>query len=313
MKRASVVLMIIFLLTVPVVCLTDRDALKARRRARSVRELRPLALRSRGPSLTIVFRGLMTFHRDPAGQFFEVGIVSAPMHEFRMQVLEKTSESVSSSWVPISQYVTAKHDLWLLEFPNSTKGVSFYKGGPFERRRGIGDKRDYRWLIDLEGSEFYGRKVSIEHNQLAPMLHINSGEFYTKTTTLPLTRRKGNGTFEEFGRAAQEIATDVFLEDGDMVLRSEKTEIFRLKEKPDTVYEIVIENLPVQHDYTSTNSNHFQFYYRVFPMQPVEWYEFRVASRAKVLGLNFFRAGWSVPSTDAAPCMGAGYGGDGGP
>jgi hypothetical protein len=313
MKRASRLLTVLFLLTVPTISLLDRAA--HRTQAAGVEELRPVAHRSRGPSLTIVFRGLMVFHPDAARQYFEVGILRAPEHEFRMQVLEKSPEGVSSFSVPLEQFLTAKSDVWSLEFPSSTKGVSFYKGGSFDRRSGTGDKRDFRWLIDLESSELYGRKLSIDNNQLAIMLRVNGGEFYTKTTTFPLTRRKGDGTFEYFGRVAQEIATDVFLEEGDMVLRSEtsREEIFRLKETPDTTYEIVIENLPLQHHYMPTNFNHFQYYYRVFPMPRTEWYEFEVASREKPSGLNFLKAGFSVPGTDRAPCMGAGYGQGSGP
>jgi hypothetical protein len=42
---------------------------------------------SRGPSLTIIFRGLMTFRRDHEEQTLAVGILPAPEHEFTMQVL----------------------------------------------------------------------------------------------------------------------------------------------------------------------------------------------------------------------------------
>src|SRR6266446_7009751 len=153
----------------------------------------PNTIPSRQPSLTIVFRGLMVFHPDRADQYFEVGILPAPEHEFRMQLIEKSLDGVSSFLVPLGQYMSDKPDVWSLDFPSSTKGVTFYKGGSFDRKGGTGDNRE-----------------------LVMMLHVNGGEFYTKTTTLPLTRRKGDGTFEYFGRIAQEIATDVFLEDGDM-------------------------------------------------------------------------------------------------
>ena len=52
--------------------------------------LNPSGLSSRGPSLTIIFRGLMALHQDQQEQTFAVGILRAPEHEFTVQVLEKS-------------------------------------------------------------------------------------------------------------------------------------------------------------------------------------------------------------------------------
>jgi len=260
----------------------------------------------------------MAFHPDPAGQYFEAGILPAPDHELRMQVLEKSLDGVSNSVVPLGQYANLKSDIWLLEFPSKSKGVSFYQSGSFDRKSGVGNSRDFRWLIDLEGADFYNRKLQPNTSQLGVSFHIHSGEFYTKTMTLPLMRRRGDGTFEFFGRAAQEIAIDVFLEDGDMILRSEQsgTEMFRLKEKPDTTYEVVIENVPASQDHMAMSVNHFQYYYRLFPMARTDWYEFKVADRGTSLATSdvtkptFTLASYlsPMPISDEAPCMGVGYG-----
>src|SRR5438128_5330880 len=89
--------------------------------------------RAQGPSLTIVFRGLMVFHPGPAREYFEVGILPAPEHEFRVQVIENSPEGVSSFFVPLGESSDAKHDLWSLEFANSNQqGVSFYQSEPFD-------------------------------------------------------------------------------------------------------------------------------------------------------------------------------------
>ena len=50
--------------------------------------------------VTIVFRGLQVFHPDPARQYLEAGILRAPKHRFRIEVLEKSSAGVSSFTVP---------------------------------------------------------------------------------------------------------------------------------------------------------------------------------------------------------------------
>ena len=277
--------------------------------------LKTSGLSSRGPSLTIIFRGLMAFRRDHEEQSFAVGILPAPEHEFTIQVLEKSPQGISSYSIPMN---VAKGDTWLVEIPAQRKGVSYYQNGVFDRQNGVGDIRDFRWLIDLEGKEFYGHRLATNRQHMAVEVKFSSGEFYTKTTTSPLQRRMGGNTFEYFGRVAQEIATDVFLEDGDFVLTSQATgkEILRLQEKPDTTYELVFENAPPPTHHVPMGANHFQYYYGFFPMPKSQWYELRVVPsafaqtdlRSRNLNLVEFA---HAPSSNDSPCGGAGYGGGG--
>ncbi|HEU4871060.1 MAG TPA: hypothetical protein VFT08_09450 [Pyrinomonadaceae bacterium] len=260
-------------------------------------------LSSRGPSLTIIFRGLMTFRRDDEEQTLSVEILPAPEHEFTIQVLEKSPQGISTYSIPVSQVIASKNDTLLAEFATKRYGVSYYQNGVFDRTKDTGDSRDFRWLIDLEGKEFYGHKLAVDQRQIGVAVKFSNGEFYTKTTTRPLQRRMGSKTFEDFGRVAHEIATDVFLEDGDFVLTSQASgaEVLRLKQKPDTTYELVFENAPSPMQHPAMRANHFQFYYRLFPMPKSQWYEFRVVPRE----LAFAHA----PSTDEIPCMPTGTGG----
>ena len=85
------------------------------------------------PSVTIVFRGLLAFHPDPARQYFEAGILRAPEHRFRIEVREKSSAGVSSFAVPTESITGAPHDVWSFEFTSAAKrGVSFYQNGAFD-------------------------------------------------------------------------------------------------------------------------------------------------------------------------------------
>jgi hypothetical protein len=257
----------------------------------------------------------MAFRRDHEEQSFAVGILPAPEHEFTIQVLEKSPQGISSYSIPMN---VAKGDTWLVEIPAQRKGVSYYQNGVFDRQNGVGDIRDFRWLIDLEGKEFYGHRLATNRQHMAVEVKFSSGEFYTKTTTSPLQRRMGGNTFEYFGRVAQEIATDVFLEDGDFVLTSQATgkEILRLQEKPDTTYELVFENAPPPTHHVPMGANHFQYYYGFFPMPKSQWYELRVVPsafaqtdlRSRNLNLVEFA---HAPSSNDSPCGGAGYGGGG--
>lgn len=268
---------------------------------------------SRGPSLTVIFRGLMTFRQNHDDQTLAVEILPAREHEFTVQVLEKSPQGISTYSIPMNQRAGARSDTWLVEFPSTGNGVSYYKNGVFDRQKGFGDIRDFRWLIDLEGKEFYGRKLAVDQRQRGVALKFSSGEFYTKSTTRPLQRRVGGDSFEYFGRVAHETATDVFLEDGDFVLTSQasRAEILRLKQKPDTTYELVFENAPLPTHHVQ--ANHFHYYYQLFPMPKSQWYEFRVISpplvHTGVKGRNQRQMEFAhAPSTDEAPCMPVGGG-----
>ena len=231
------------------------------------------------PTVTLVLRGLMVIHPDPARAYFEAGILKAPGHQFRVEVREKTSVGVSKYLVPLPPFT---NDAWSLEFTSPAKrGISLYQSGAFDRKAGIGDPRDFRWAVDIEGTEFYNEQVKIKENQLGPIVRVTSGEFYTKDKSRPVLRRQGDGTFQLFGSIAEEIAAD-YVTRGDVVLRSVKSgkEILRLPAKPATTYEIILENQPVTDGHMASmasSSDHFQYYYQVIAKPKTEWFEFKIA------------------------------------
>ncbi|HET8670609.1 MAG TPA: hypothetical protein VFM05_08295 [Candidatus Saccharimonadales bacterium] len=249
------------------------------------------------PSVTIVLRGLMVFHPDPAREYVEAGILLAPRHSFRLEVREKTNTGVSTFPVPLPPATSLVNDSWSLEFTSPMKrGISFYQKGAFDRKAGIGDPRDFRWASDIEGTEFYNEHVTIKENQLGPIVRITSGEFYTRAKSRPLMRGQGDGTFQHFGSVAEEIAADFFNIGGDVVLRSAKSgkEILRLPGKPHTTYEIILENQPITEGHMArmaSSADHFQYYYNVIEKPRSEWFEFKFAASkdATASNSNLFR------------------------
>lgn len=275
---------------------------------------------SQTPTVTLVLRGLMVFHPDPAREYFEAGILPAPGHRFRVEVREKTNSGVSTYFVPLPPVSDLVNDSWSLEFTNPPqRGISFYQRGAFDRKAGIGDPRDFRWALDIEGTEFYNEQVTIKENQLGPILRMTSGEFYTRAKSRSMMRKQGDGTFHHFGSVAEEIAAD-FSITGDVVLRSAKSgqEILRLPRKPATTYEIILENQPVTEGHMASmasNSDHFQYYYQVIAKPKTEWFEFKfVAPGVSAAGdSNQFRVipashVSSTPGTPSIPCQPAGMG-----
>ena len=255
------------------------------------------------PKVTIVFRGLLVFHPDPARQYFEAGILRAPEHNFRIEVRETSATGVSSFVVPTE----TQDDVWSFEFAGAAnRGVNYYQNGAFDRKAGIGDARDFRWAVDFEGKEFYNQQLATKQNQLGPIMRVTSGEFYTKTRTAPLLRNRGNGTFEYFGSAADEVAANL-LADGDVVLRSANSgkEILRLKDKPGTTYEIVVENEFMPE--AQTNAGHFSYYYRLINKPRDEWYDFKAADDTVVSAHQHFNHAFT-PGSTRIPCMPLGFG-----
>lgn len=240
--------------------------------------------------VTIVFRGLQVFHPDPARQYVEAGILRAPEHKFRIEVREKSSAGVSSFTVPSESLRGAENDVWSFEFQRSpNRGVNFYQNGAFDRKAGIGDARDFRWAVDVEGKEFYNEELTTKQNQLGPVLRITSGEFYTRARTRPLLRNQGNGTFEYFGSAADEIAADLFVQTGDVVLRSANSgkEILRLKDVSGTSYEIVVDNEFITEAH-GRSTGHSDYYYRLITKPRDEWYDFKVARQTDSSVISHF-------------------------
>jgi hypothetical protein len=273
------------------------------------------------PTVTIVLRGLMVFHPDPAREYFEAGILPAPGHRFRVEVREKTNSGISTFVVPLPPVTNLVNDSWSLEFMSPPKrGISFYQKGAFDRKAGIGDPRDFRWAVDIEGTEFYNEQVMIKENQLGPIVRMTSGEFYTKSRSRPVMRRQGDGTFQHFGSVAEEIAADFLIKEGDVVLRSAKSgkEILRLPRKPATTYEIILENQPVTEGHMASmaaGSDHFQYYYQVIAKPKTEWFEFKFADPGVTAASdsNQFRVIPAShvsppPGTPSVPCQPTGMG-----
>ena len=260
--------------------------------------------------VTIVFRGLMVLHPDPARKYFEAGILPASSHKLRIQVLQKSVAGVSSFEVTPEILKAAQNDVWSLEFANSgRRGINLYKNGAFDRKAGVGDEKDFRWAVDLEGKEFYNEQLTTRQHQFGPVLRVMSGEFYTKTRTPPLLRNRGHGNYEYFGSAADEIAADLS-DAGDVVLRSANSgkEILRLNDKPGTTYEIVVENQPVTDVHAS--GGHFSYYYRLITKPRQEWYDFKVTDDA-IISINHHansRVNYAALGSARFPCMPAGVG-----
>lgn len=240
-------------------------------------------------TITIVFRGLMVFHFDDRvgdkARFCEVGFLPAEGHQLRINTMRNHNEIASENLKPADA-------IWEL-YTKDPKGISIHTDGQPFTRLTHSDERDFRWLVDLEGPEFYNEDLTNQVNTsiLMPVLHIPSGELYTSDRSKHnLQRAKGDGEAEEFGKIAVDTGCDITTEGDEVTLvnRDSDEAIFTFKAEPNTTYEIVNtppgppSGTPGASDHvhpaggslTPEQRDHFQNYYKLFKDRRVERFQF---------------------------------------
>lgn len=235
--------------------------------------------------LTIVFRGLMVFHEDKENDLFEIGILDEPTHHIpRILTLKNGVLAAVTDLRP--------HDEpspWSIVVKNPTKnGINIRRLGAEFVRTKHEFKDDFRWIMDLEDKEFYGRDLTseIDTSLLTRVLRVSHGEFYTRLQSPRLGRSKDAHDPEEFGEVAAVVGCDIADNGEGATLRAgDGTDIFSFVNEPNTMYEIA--NTPpdiIGDDHRKSQAgrkhghgrephlvpdDHFQHYYELFkPNKP---------------------------------------------
>lgn len=253
--------------------------------------------------LTIVFRGMIVVNLRSTddGDYCEFGILhTADGHYVRINTVKNC---VLESVQPIKDdVILALSPDWQLEVINPVEnGVTTRtEGEEFNRREHpFGD--DFRWLIDLEGVEFYDSDLTdqIHTDVLRPVIRVPCGQLYTRLKSRELDRSRGTGAFENFGFISAAIGCDIRVNENTRVILKatgvtlpDFTFEFDQRE-PHTIYEIV--NSPpdvseVEHHHTgdldenglteAQMADHFQHYYDMFNDPDIERFQFEESGAA---------------------------------
>lgn len=216
-------------------------------------------------TLTIVFRGLMVFHKTDVPQSrFEVGLLLPSGHHGNQTHIPRINtfkNGVLHSVTRIERRYLERH-IWRLEVDEPLGGVSTDQQGEFIRSR-VTHPRDYRWLIDLESREFHKDHANtIMTGRLKPVLHIMTGRFYTRLQSLEMYRQQGGAAETDFGMVSAAVGCDIRLTGSNANLFANTDIIFRFNVDPtgNTLYEIA--NTPPDTDVQG--EDHFQHYYELF-------------------------------------------------
>lgn len=239
--------------------------------------------------LTISFRGLMVFHFGSEGgkQQLEVGVLPTEGHVFRVTTFRKGSAKGTPTPLP-----APRQRNWRLDAP-AGQGITRREKGEFKRET-HGFDEDFRWIMDLEGGEFYDDDLTekLRTSGLKPVIRVPGGDLYTKLLAPDLLRSKGKGEFKDFGKIAAVTACDITFEGEEVKLLDGSTEVFTFRKDPEVeFYEIrntppaEDEEPPIEvpdggghthHGTAEDDKDHFRFYYNIFKdKEGVEKFQFK--------------------------------------
>lgn len=224
-------------------------------------------------TITIVFRGLLVFNKQTSRgkDFFEIGILDErPGHVPRIMTFRR---GVREDTRLLEDEMNNSPVLWTLDVEQPvTQGISTRQtgSGQIDRLQNSPPDDDFRWIIDLEDSEFpYGnidQHFVLKRTKLKHVVRINTGEFYTRLKSRPLRRRQVNTTtVTDFGAVAGVIGCDIQVNAGNAkLIGADPTQpIFTFESNPDLLYEF--SNSPPD---TAGAGDHFDHYYDIFTRQP---------------------------------------------
>jgi hypothetical protein len=126
-------------------------------------------------TLTVFFHGLLSFCYNPDQHECEVGAYSqSNHHEFKIEV-QGGSCTHGTTFYRRDLLPHGRHTLTGGEPP------SFYMPALFDRNANPApDARDFRWMLDIEGSDVYGDLTQGQQSGFyLPKILFSTGEFYT--------------------------------------------------------------------------------------------------------------------------------------
>jgi hypothetical protein len=224
------------------------------------------------PSFKLLFDGLLVLAVNKNKNLCEFGVVKAPDHVLRIKVDKVDADRDRTSLPNISRDLPSEGDI-RIDAPKNAKdyGVQFFGDlkRPFLRLIGEDDPQDFRWLVDLEGKEFYNKKLALKPGFPNQRIIIPRGLFYTHDLIDVQLVRPGASVLQT--SVASPIGCNLDLDAGEefvLTYGPDDQKIVMTAEKGVT-YEIQILNNPKDDQHVGHNggsqptdlSTHFHFYY----------------------------------------------------
>lgn len=181
------------------------------------------------PTLSVTLQGFMLACFEGTKKF-KVGIPACPDHDLRIDIFRlprKAPEMDPSEWQVVKSIPSSVRKISILEGGPDGKtpgpGVTSYKyfEGQFSRfRKRLSKKqrRDFRWMVDLNGEEFHNRPLTLletadrtgQAKIISPVIEFNTGTVYTQAVSSEiLFRRDEDGRVKPLGRIAYRTGIDI--------------------------------------------------------------------------------------------------------
>jgi hypothetical protein len=306
------------------------------------------------PSVIVFFQGLFSFFNTRDG--IKVGTLNhSPQHKnFTVLVKEYDPEvGNDTSGIParlpesylsmgirmnIGDPKTVQNDISVdVSHPAYSPGTYCYQPTPtFERGAAFAHPRDFRWVLDFEGPEFYRPSsthppLQVDMAKVRPLININHAFFYTyqlTTCEFELVTEPGSYFVRSVGKVPLVMAANIYAAG----VAGSKTTLrigyhsIEMPQRSDRQYIVAfLNNCPCEYYPESSNPrlrndfHHFYETFDVFPNVPFHLKKTAVncADSMTVNEMNWFNKinddfGEVIRSSDFAPCGFGGHSGGGG-
>lgn len=140
--------------------------------------------------VSVILEGLMICCINSKLERFEAALLRQKEHDFTIRIAKfKDGEKIEDKEYTDIPLEDITIHINALENPD-IKGVKLFKAETFERdNEEINDKRDFRWIVDLEGEEFHDNKLiptgesGSRYEMPLNQVYIQNAEFLTSGIT----------------------------------------------------------------------------------------------------------------------------------
>lgn len=219
------------------------------------------------PTITLVFKGLFLFAFEKDNRFCQAVVMQADKHCLKLTVKAK----VTSSENPLELTFAVPDGNIEIVVPDRIVGVDRYEVGAFNRDLAH-DKKDFRWALDLEGSDLHNQPLAIKAGSIQRSIFIRNGMFRNQANRR--IRIISPSTQVTSTAATQEIGCDIFLEKGEELVFKygpNNNNFLTFKQEADERdinYEILIDNSCPEEAIADGEPSDFFHYYDVVDVQP---------------------------------------------
>lgn len=219
--------------------------------------------------LTIVFRGLMVFHKqgDGANSNMEVGLHSQPAGTGHFLRINTIRNGIVAEIKSLHDEISTTNRIWNLVIDAAVgQGIKLspHTTTGFDRRDDANNQDDdFAWTMNLEDPSFFGPLGNkIDTSNLKPVIRIPSGRLYSRIKTRRVIRNKDGAMIDpDFGRLCGAVGCDIRLTgpSAQLVPEGSREALFVFTPERDTIYEVAF--LPPDFPVPSHPIDHFHHFY----------------------------------------------------